>query len=131
MAFPCDQFGSQAPCSSDCERAYIYHKMNVPDETFPVFDKLLVNGPGTSDIYAYLKESTTTDDCGGCEVPWNYQKYLVNSTGNGVKKYPPGASPLEAENDIRALLDLPPLGVFGIEGVIKDENTWKLRNSIH
>ena len=35
LAFPCNQFGAQAPCSSQCEREYMLHKLGFP-ETEPI-----------------------------------------------------------------------------------------------
>ena len=45
LAFPCNQFGAQAPCDSDCERSYLYHKLNISAGELPIisFDKVWVN----------------------------------------------------------------------------------------
>ena len=57
MAFPSDQFGGQAPCSSSCERAYAYHKVGA-QSNFPVFDKVEVNGPTALETYTVLKHGS-------------------------------------------------------------------------
>ena len=52
-AFPCNQFGGQAPGSSEEERAYAIRKFGLED--LLVFDKVEVNGPGTHPIYRALR----------------------------------------------------------------------------
>jgi glutathione peroxidase len=68
MAFPCNQFGAQAPCSSDCERAYMYHKVGLPEGSFPIFDKIDANGPQQPETYAVLKNGATTGHDAGFDV---------------------------------------------------------------
>lgn len=53
LAFPCNQFGSQEP-ENDIKRI----RKNMLDQfgvTFPIFDKIEVNGPGQSSLYTKLK----------------------------------------------------------------------------
>ena len=38
---------SRKAFSSECEKAYLFHKMALPPGSFPVFDKAIINGPGT------------------------------------------------------------------------------------
>lgn len=105
LAFPSNQFGAQAPCSSECERAYIYHKLNLPFGAFPTFDKVVVNGPGALETYAVLKAAAKGHDT-GFDIMWNYEKFLVDADGIPRFRYASNASPLEAEKDIRKLLGL-------------------------
>ena len=105
LAFPCNQFGAQAPCSSTCERDYMYHKVGLAPGSFPVFDKIIANGPGTLEAYAILKTGAKKGHDAGFDIMWNYEKFLVDSTGKPVKRYASTASPLEAEEDIRSLLN--------------------------
>ena len=63
----------QAPGSDECERAFMYNKKVVAPDSFPVFDKILVNGPQQSPVYTYLKSQGKFQACGGCEVAWNYE----------------------------------------------------------
>ena len=106
MAFPCNQFGAQAPCSSDCERAYMYHKVGLPPSAFTVFDKGVVNGPGTMEPYTVAKNQAKQGHDAGFDVMWNYEKFLVDGAGKSVNRYASDASPLAAEGDIRKLLGL-------------------------
>ena len=70
LAFPCNQFGAQAPCSSSCERAYMYHKVGLPDPTpsLTIFDKVDVNGPEQPETYAVLKGGATAGHDAGFDV---------------------------------------------------------------
>lgn len=52
IAFPCNQFGGQAPGSSDDERAWAWKKFGF---NFDVFDKIDVNGSGAHPLYKFLK----------------------------------------------------------------------------
>ena len=80
LAFPCNQFGEQAPCSSECEREYLYVKLNTTEGALPVtvFDKAIVNGPGTLDVYAVVKHVA---NLGANDVAWNYEKFLLDGEG--------------------------------------------------
>ena len=73
--------------------------------TFPIFDKLEVNGPGQAPLYALLK--TSRDDYkAGFVIEWNYAKFVVDSDGRPVGRYGSATSPLEAEPLIKKLLKL-------------------------
>ena len=106
LAFPSNQFGGQAPCSSSCERAYAYHKVGA-QSNFPVFDKVEVNGPTALETYTVLKHgSGLIEDGPPRELGWNYEKFLVASNGTVIQRYGSATSPLAAEGDIRLLLGL-------------------------
>lgn len=110
IAFPSDEFGGQAPCSSTCERAYMYHKVGVPDGSFPIFDKANITGPASITTFAVLKHDVPAPDSSdtppGHEVSWNYEKFLVGPDGVPLRRYRSEADPMEAEADIRQLLGL-------------------------
>lgn len=105
LAFPCNQFGAQAPCSSDCESAYLYHKLGGTASTFPtmhVFDKVDVIGPGSLEAFTIVQHGGGP----GKEIGWNYAKFLVDGDGELVESYAPIASPIKAEAHIRRLLKM-------------------------
>jgi len=104
LAFPCNQFGSLAPGSPSCERAYMYHKLDGV-KNFPIFDKMEANGPGEIELYAVLKAGTAGKGP-PYELGWNYEKFLVDGDGVPVGRYSSTDSPLVAEDDIRGLLGL-------------------------
>lgn len=106
LAFPSNQFGEQAPASDECERAFAYEKVGVPYGFFPVFDKVDVNGHAALPLFKFLKQKAKLPLCAGCEVAWNYEKFLVDDEGLVVSRYASATSPLEAEQNIRSLLGL-------------------------
>lgn len=67
--------------------------------TFPMFDKVSVNGPKTAPLFSYLKKAS-----GDGLVKWNYTKFLVDRQGNFVKRYAPTTKPEDIEADIQANL---------------------------
>lgn len=108
IAFPCNQFGAQATGSSECERAYMYHKLNETTGNFPIFDKIDVNGPQSSEVYAFLKGKMFKGDDVLGEVAWNYEKFLVDSSGVPVHRVGSATDPEAAlEPTIRKLVGAP------------------------
>lgn len=114
VCVPCNQFGGQAPNSSEVERQIAIDKFKY-DVT--VVDKLLVNGPDADPLYKYLKQQqpvslpnaagrTTAQalskDAGALE--WNYTKFLCDRDGIPVKRFKSAFDPLEFEGDVRLLL---------------------------
>lgn len=105
IAFPSNQFGAQAPGSSSCERAYMYHKLNATDSEFPVFDKVIANGPGSSPIYSFLKSKMMKGDDVFGEISWNFEKFLVDESGIPVHRVASQTDPEKAlEESIRMLV---------------------------
>lgn len=100
LAFPCNQFGGQAPGSSDEEREYAYYKFGFE---FPVFDKINVNGPSAHPLYQFLKKKQPGD------IEWNYVKFLVDRNGVPLRRYKPVFDPLNFEKDVVAALEGEPL----------------------
>mmetsp|Transcript_18869 Transcript_18869/g.48230 ORF Transcript_18869/g.48230 Transcript_18869/m.48230 type:complete len:88 (-) Transcript_18869:322-585(-) len=84
----------------------MYHKIGLPDGAFPILDKVIVNGPGTLEAYAVLKNEAKVGHDAGFDIMWNYEKFLVDGDGKPVMRYASDASPLDAEEDIRKLLGL-------------------------
>jgi len=108
IAFSSNQFGAQAPCSSDCERAYLFHKMDLPPDTFPVFDKAIVNGPGSLEPFVVAKGNAKPYGTATSfpQIAWNYEKFIADEHGKPVARFGPADDPLEAEPIIRKLLSL-------------------------
>jgi glutathione peroxidase len=100
LGFPCNQFGKQEPgdaaqIGSFCEKNY--------GVTFPVFDKIEVNGAGAHPLYRWL-----TGEAPGLlgleAIKWNFTKFLVDRSGNVVKRYAPMTKPEAIAADIEKLL---------------------------
>ena len=74
LAFPCNQFGGQEPGTSE-EILEFVAKYGV---TFPIFDKIDVNGPNTHPLYKFLKEQKSEPGVAGFlgnDIKWNFAKY--------------------------------------------------------
>lgn len=109
LAFPSNQFGGQAPTSAACERAYMYVKVGVPAgvRSLTVFDTVDINGPTAHPLFRFLKRKAPRfADCGGCDVAWNYEKWLLDGDGVPIARYHAADSPLMAEAKIRELLGM-------------------------
>src|SRR5947209_806711 len=75
LAFPCNQFGSQEPGSNKEIKEFCSSTYNV---TFPIFDKLEVNGPNRHPLYVQLagKVAPTPGN-----ILWNFTKFLIGRDG--------------------------------------------------
>src|SRR5436190_2330724 len=91
LGFPCNQFGGQEPGSNDEIKQFCSSKYNV---TFPLFDKIDVNGPKRHPLYVALagKESPYPGD-----IKWNFNKFLVGRDGKILKRFEPRTVPDAAE----------------------------------
>ncbi|TFE29931.1 glutathione peroxidase [Cohnella luojiensis] len=96
LGFPCNQFGGQEPGTSSEVESFCSLNFGV---TFPIFEKVDVNGPNADPIFQYLKEQT------GGEIKWNFTKFLVDRQGRVVKQYDSSVKPLEIAPEIEKLLD--------------------------
>lgn len=99
LGFPCNQFANQDPKSN--EEIASFCKLNF-GVTFPLFQKVDVNGKNTHPVFAFLKNETGS--LWGKTIKWNFTKFLVDSKGNVVKRYAPTVSPLKLREDIEKLL---------------------------
>jgi len=100
LAFPCNQFGAQESGTNAQIKAFV-KKYGV---TFPMMDKVEVNGDGASDVFKYMKEAkkvTGPEAFLGNDVKWNFGKFLVDKQGKVVGRYAPTVSPLAIEGDIK------------------------------
>lgn len=93
LAFPCNQFGRQEPGSADEIRSFCSDRFGV---TFPVFDKVEVNGSGRHPLYASLTQVPDTNGVDG-DVQWNFEKFLVGPAGATVQRFRPQVDPESAE----------------------------------
>lgn len=99
LDFPCNQFKEQAPGS--IEEIGEFCKLNY-GTTFQQFDKVDVNGESTAELFNFLKQAKKglfKED-----ISWNFTKFLVDSTGEVIKRYAPITSPSDIEKDIVKLL---------------------------
>jgi len=79
--FPCNQFGKQEPGTDAEIKEFCTGKYNV---TFPMFDKLDVNGDNRHPLYTWLagKDSPFPGD-----IKWNFTKFLIGRDGKIVARF--------------------------------------------
>ena len=100
LGFPCNQFGSQEP--GNAEEIASFCKLTY-DVTFPVLNKVEVNGGGASPLYDWMKKEAP-GLMGSKSVKWNFTKFLIDREGKVVRRYAPADAPASIEKDIEKLL---------------------------
>jgi len=100
LGFPCNQFGKQEPGTNEEILSFVKEKYNV---TFPILDKIDVNGTNAHPIFLFLRAKLTGTL--GSSVKWNFTKFLCNRQGIPKLRYSPPTKPLSFEADIIKLLD--------------------------
>lgn len=101
LAFPCNQFGSQEPGDATQIRDFCDTRFRV---TFPLFDRIDVNGPKAHPLFQWLK-SEKRGLLGSEAIKWNFTKFLVGKDGRVIKRYSPTTAPADLEKDIVAALE--------------------------
>jgi len=99
LAFPCNQFGGQEPKPAAEVRVDMVQKFGI---TFPLFDKIDVNGPTAHPLFAFLQKFLPGMPTNA--IKWNFAKFLCVN-GVPVKRYAPTTSPQSIEPDIVEALD--------------------------
>jgi glutathione peroxidase len=100
LGFPCNQFGEQEPGSADEIGAFCQRNYGV---SFPMFEKIDVNGEGAHPLYRWLKQ-TAPGVLGTERIKWNFTKFLVDRRGSVVDRYAPTTKPADLSKDIETLL---------------------------
>jgi len=103
LGFPCNQFGKQEPGDEAAIKSFCSLKYNV---TFPMFRKVEVNGADTHPLYQLLK-SEKPGTLGTTSIKWNFTKFLVDASGNVLRRYGPSTGAGRIEKDISSLLATP------------------------
>ncbi len=124
LAFPCNQFLGQEPGTNEEIKSFCSLNYNV---TFPLFDKIDVNGEAESPLYTYLKkeapfkgypegieefatmldeihQKTGTGFDQGDAIRWNFGKFLVSKDGKTILRFEPMVTPDMMEETIQELL---------------------------
>ena len=100
LGFPCNQFGKQESGSSDEIEEFCQINYGV---TFPLFEKIEVNGKNAHPIFKFLKEKQSSGIFGS-KIKWNFTKFIINSKGVPVKRFSPTTKPEKMEKTIIKLL---------------------------
>ena len=83
VGVPCDQFGGQEPGTAAEIDEFCRVNYGV---TFPVTEKVEVNGPGRHPLYRELIGA-------GDDIEWNFEKFVVAPDGTVAARFAPGTAP--------------------------------------
>jgi glutathione peroxidase len=100
LGFPCNQFGQQEPGGPEEIGAFCQMNYGV---SFPMFDKIDVNGPKAHPLYQYLKDEQP-GVLGTKNIKWNFTKFLVDRGGKVVDRFAPMTKPEDIEKSIAKVL---------------------------
>jgi len=100
LGFPCNQFGHQEPGTEAEIEAFCEKNFGV---TFPLFEKIDVNGENTHPLYQYLKQQAP-GLLGSEAIKWNFTKFLIKKDGTVFNRYAPLTKPEELVDDVEKLL---------------------------
>jgi glutathione peroxidase len=89
LGFPCNQFGGQEPGSADQIEEFCSLNYGV---TFPMFEKIDVNGPDRHPLYDELVQTADVEGHDG-DIRWNFEKFLIAPDGEVVARYSPMVVP--------------------------------------
>ena len=96
LGFPCNQFGNQESGTSDQIQEFCQLNYGV---SFPMFEKIEVNGKNAHPIFKYLK-SKLSGGLFGSKIKWNFTKFLIDKDGKPVKRFAPTTTPKNMEKVI-------------------------------
>jgi glutathione peroxidase len=100
LGFPCNQFAGQDPDSNKEISEFCLINYGV---TFPMFQKIEVNGDHAHPLYQFLKDRA--HGLFGRNIKWNFTKFLIDHHGNVVNRYAPFQKPEKMEKDILKYLE--------------------------
>jgi glutathione peroxidase len=98
VGFPCNDFGSQEPGTTEEIKAFCSTKFDV---TFPLYEKLHVKGPEQHPLYAEL---TGPQSPAPGPVKWNFGKFLIGRDGKILARFDSKVEP-DSEELAKAIED--------------------------
>ncbi|HEV2368764.1 MAG TPA: glutathione peroxidase [Acidimicrobiales bacterium] len=98
VGVPCNQFGEQEPGSPDEIATFCSTTYGV---TFPMTEKVEVNGPGRHPLYERLTATKDEEGKAG-DIQWNFEKFLLSPDGEIVARFRPLVDP-EADELVNAV----------------------------
>ena len=99
LGFPCNQFGKQEPGVGEEIEEFCQVNYGV---SFPIFDKIDVNGSSTHPIFKYLKSNL--GGFLGSSIKWNFTKFVIDKNGKPIKRFSPITKPEDMESFIKFLM---------------------------
>jgi glutathione peroxidase len=88
VGFPSNQFAGQEPGTSEEIQTFCSTTYGV---TFPLFEKIDVNGDDQHPIYAELNQTADAEGYSG-DIRWNFEKFLISPDGS-VQRFAPQTEP--------------------------------------
>ena len=88
VGVPCNQFGNQEPGTPYEIQQFCSINYSV---TFPLMEKIEVNGSNRHALYSQLVNQKDLDDYTG-DIRWNFEKFIVNKNGSVVARFSPDTS---------------------------------------
>ena len=100
LGFPCNQFGKQEPGDADdiARTCHIHYGVS-----FPIFEKIEVNGAAAHPVFRYLKNELP--GVLGGRIKWNFTKFLIGRDGKPLKRFAPITTPEKMEAAILTALE--------------------------
>lgn len=96
LGFPCNQFGNQEPGTPREIKEFCTSRYQV---SFPMFNKIEVNGAGRHPLYQWL---AGPDSPFPGDIRWNFTKFLVSRDGRILKRFDSRVAP-ESEELVQAI----------------------------
>jgi glutathione peroxidase len=93
LGFPCNQFGEQEPGTSAEIATFCSATYGV---SFPMTDKVEVNGDGRDAIYDVLTQTEDAEGAAG-DIQWNFEKFVVGADGRVLGRFRPLVEPDDPE----------------------------------
>nr|WP_262986062.1 glutathione peroxidase [Streptomyces sp. CBMA123] len=93
LGFPCNQFAGQEPGSAEDIQSFCSTTYGV---TFPLFEKIDVNGDDRHPLYQQLTEVADAEGEAG-DISWNFEKFLISPDGTVAARIRPRVEPESAE----------------------------------
>ncbi len=93
LGVPCNQFAGQEPGSAEEIQTFCSTTYGV---TFPLLEKVDVNGADRHPLYAELTKLADADGEAG-DVQWNFEKFVISPAGEPVARIRPRSEPESTE----------------------------------
>ena len=101
LGFPCNQFGKQEPGGADEISKTCHINYGV---SFPMFEKVEVNGSAAHPLFRYLKNELP--GVLGGRIKWNFTKFLIGRDGKPLKRFAPMTTPEKIDPAVHAALEM-------------------------
>jgi len=99
LGFPCNQFAEQEQGTPDQIRTFVSKNYGI---TFPIMEKVEVNGDHAHPVYQYLKHQKSQFMME--RVKWNFEKFLIDKDGKVVERFTSLTTPRSMEEEIKTML---------------------------